>query len=34
MIKEAEENALLDKSKKSLVNITYELDNLLAKLKY
>ena len=31
MIKEAEENALLDKSKKSLVNITYELDNLLAK---
>ena len=31
MIKEAEENALLDKSKKSLVNITYELDNLLSK---
>lgn len=31
MIKEAEENAKLDKSKKSLVNITYELDNLLAK---
>ena len=31
MIKEAEENALFDKSKKSLVNITYELDNLLAK---
>ena len=31
MIKEAEENALIDKSKKSLVNITYELDNLLAK---
>lgn len=31
MIKEAEENALFDKSKKSLVNITYELDNLLWK---
>ena len=31
MLKEAEENALLDKSKKSLVNITYELDNLLFK---
>ena len=31
MIKEAEENAIIDKSKKSLVNITYELDNLLAK---
>ena len=31
MIKEAEENALFDKSKKSLVNITYELDNLLGK---
>ena len=31
MIKEAEENALLDKSKKSLVNVTYELDNLLGK---
>jgi molecular chaperone DnaK len=31
MIKEAEENALFDKSKKSLVNITYELDNLLSK---
>ena len=31
MIKEAEENANIDKSKKSLVNITYELDNLLAK---
>ncbi len=31
MIKEAEENAALDKSKKSLVNITYELDNLLSK---
>jgi molecular chaperone DnaK len=31
MIKEAEENAALDKSKKSLVNITYELDNLILK---
>ena len=31
MIKEAEENALFDRSKKSLVNITYELDNLFAK---
>ncbi len=31
MIKEAEENSKLDKSKKSLVNITYELDNLLSK---
>ena len=31
MIKEAEENSLLDKSKKSFVNITYELDNLLSK---
>jgi len=31
MIKEAEENALIDKSKKALVNITYELDNLIAK---
>ena len=31
MIKEAEENALLDKSKKSYVNISYELDNLLSK---
>nr|YP_009545430.1 heat shock protein 70 [Mallomonas splendens]AYO28584.1 heat shock protein 70 [Mallomonas splendens] len=31
MIKEAEENALLDKSKKSYVNITYELDNLILK---
>ena len=31
MIQEAEENAELDKSKKALVNITYELDNLLAK---
>ncbi len=30
MIKEAEENAILDKSKKSYVNITYELDNLIA----
>lgn len=31
MIKEAEENALFDKSKKTLVNITYELDNLFSK---
>lgn len=31
MIKEAEENALQDKAKKSLVNITYELDNLSLK---
>ena len=32
MIKDAEENAALDKSKKSLVNITYELDNLILKI--
>ena len=31
MIKAAEENAMLDKTKKSLVNITYELDNLFLK---
>jgi len=31
MIKEAEKNALVDKSRKSIVNITYELDNLLLK---
>ena len=31
MIKDAEENALFDKSKKSLVNISYELDNLFSK---
>lgn len=31
MVKEAEENAIFDKSKKSFVNITYELDNLLSK---
>lgn len=31
MIREAEENANNDKSKKALVNITYELDNLLSK---
>ena len=31
MIKEAEENADVDKSKKALVNITYELDNLISK---
>jgi hypothetical protein len=28
-----EKNAILDKSKKSVVNITYELDNLLVKMK-
>ena len=32
MIQEAEENAAFDKSKRSLVNITYELDNLLSKI--
>ena len=32
MIKEAEENAVFDKAKRSLVNITYEFDNFLAKL--
>jgi molecular chaperone DnaK len=32
MIKEAEENATFDKAKKSLVNITYELDNLILKI--
>jgi molecular chaperone DnaK len=31
MIKEAEENSDIDKSKKALVNITYELDNLIWK---
>ena len=31
MIKEAEENATFDKSRKALVNITYEIDNLLVK---
>lgn len=31
MIQEAEENAKFDKAKKSFVNITYELDNLLLK---
>lgn len=31
MLEEAEQNATKDKSKKSLVNITYEFDNLLAK---
>ena len=31
MIQEAEENASYDKSKKSLVNIAYEFDNLLSK---
>jgi molecular chaperone DnaK len=31
MIKDAEENASLDKSKKAVVNLTYELDNLLQK---
>jgi len=32
MIKEAEKNASIDKSKKSIVNITYELDNLFNKV--
>jgi molecular chaperone DnaK len=32
MIKEAEENALADKGKKAITNITYELDNLLSKI--
>ena len=32
MIQEAEENAKIDKSKKALVNITYEFDNLLVKI--
>jgi molecular chaperone DnaK len=31
MIKEAEENSSLDKAKKSIVNVTYEFDNLLTK---
>lgn len=31
MLEDAEKNAALDKSKKSLVNITYELDNLILK---
>ena len=31
MIKEAEENANIDKSKKAIVNITYELDSFLVK---
>jgi molecular chaperone DnaK len=31
MIEEAEQNATFDKSKKALVNVTYELDNLLSK---
>jgi len=31
MIQDAEQNAALDKSKRSLVNITYELDNLINK---
>ena len=32
MVKEAEENAALDKAKKSFVSITYELDNLFFKV--
>jgi hypothetical protein len=32
MIEEAEKNAALDKSKKSLVNVIYEFDNLLVKV--
>ena len=31
MIEDAEKNALVDKSRKALVNITYEFDNLLSK---
>ena len=31
MLEEAEKNAILDKSKKVIVNYTYELDNLLSK---
>ena len=31
MIKEAEDNSSLDKGKKAIVNLTYEVDNLLAK---
>jgi molecular chaperone DnaK len=31
MLEDAEANAILDKSKKSIVNITYEFDNLLSK---
>ena len=31
MLEDAEKNAMIDKSKKSLVNITYEFDNLLLK---
>ena len=31
MLEDAEKNALLDNTKKSLVNVTYELDNLLLK---
>ena len=31
MIKDAETNSLRDKSKKSIINLTYELDNLLSK---
>jgi sugar-specific transcriptional regulator TrmB len=32
MLKEAEENAVFDKAKKGVINITYEFDNLLSKL--
>jgi hypothetical protein len=32
MIEEAEQNSIADKLKKSLVNITYEFDNLFEKL--
>ena len=32
MIKDAEENAATDKAKRSLVNITYEVDNFLSKV--
>ena len=32
MLKQAEENATLDQSKKSLANILYETDNMLLKI--
>ena len=32
MLKEAEENAVFDKAKKGVINITYELDNLFTKI--
>ncbi len=32
MIKDAEDNAIIDKNKKTLININYEIDNLLFKM--